>query len=127
MPLLKRTPVYIKISVNNIEVTNLSTGKTLSKISPVAFSTSRIVIANFNVIEALLRDMLKEIIEKKIFPVQLKVLIQQTQEVDGELTEIEKRTLRDLAELAGATHVEIVDHFRKLSDQDAAMRLSHSN
>ena len=127
MPLLKRTPVYIKISANNIEVTNLSTGKTVSKTSAVAFSNSRIVIANFNVIEALLRDMLKEIIEKKIFPVQLKVLIQQTQEVDGELTEIEKRALRDLAELAGATHVEIVDHFRKLSDHDAAMRLGHSN
>lgn len=95
--------------------------------SKLGFSTARIIVANFNVIDSLIREVVKELIKSKfVFQVQLKVLIQQIEEVDGGLTEIEKRALRNLAEQAGGTYVSLVDHSRKLSEEEALLVLGTS-
>ena len=118
--LFKHIPVYIKISRNKIEVTNLHTGETLYRTASPAFSTDRLVMAHFNYAESLIRSTLKEMnFSKSLFPPVLKMLIQQVEPVEEGLTEIEKRAYRDLAEQAGAVKAYLVEHFRPLSDHDA--------
>lgn len=120
--MFKRVPIYIKISTNQVEVTNLKTGKTLCEKSIEPFSTQRIVLAKFNPIDLLVRKIIKELTSNRSWPPpQLKVIIQQIEKVDGGLAEIEKRAMRDLAELAGASIVLIIDHDRKLSNEEALL------
>ncbi|UAY51671.1 rod shape-determining protein [Ferruginibacter albus] len=121
--LFKRIPIYIKIYFNKVEITNLVTGKTVSKISEQGFSTKRVVIADFNVLELVIRDILKELNGKGgIFQHSLKALIQQMEPVEGGLVEIEKRALRDVAEQAGAAHIILIEHTRKLSNEEAILQ-----
>ena len=51
--------------------------------------------------------------------VSLKVVIQQLEGAEGGLSDIEKRALRDIAEMAGAKKVYIVESEQKLSIVDA--------
>jgi actin-like ATPase involved in cell morphogenesis len=127
MSLFKRIPVYIKISTNQIEVTNLDSGKTLVERAAEPFSSQRMVLAKFNEAELLVRKLVKELISNRSwFPPQLKVIVQQMEKLEGGLAEIEKRAMRDLAEQAGASIVIIVDHDRKLSDQEALLELGNA-
>ncbi|MES2775300.1 MAG: hypothetical protein V4722_14015 [Bacteroidota bacterium] len=93
-------PIYVKIYVNKVEVTNLKSGQSVSSLSIQAFSTQRVVIADFNVLELCIRSLLnRELgIRTGFLPSRLKILIQQLIEVEGGLTEVEKRALRDLGE-----------------------------
>ncbi len=125
--LLKKIPVYIKIYNNKIEITNLVTGDTVSGLPVKKFSTDRIVISDFNIIQELIRSLLKELfLIKSFLPLQLKILMQQMEKVDGGLSELEKRGLRDLAEQAGGVYVALVDHTRKLSADEALSELIYS-
>jgi actin-like ATPase involved in cell morphogenesis len=125
--MFKRIPVYIKISTNQIEVTNLDSGKTLVEKSVEPFSSQRMVLAKFNEAELLVRKLIKELTSNRSwFPPQLKVAIQQIEKLEGGLAEIEKRAMRDLAEQAGASIVVIIDHDRKLSDQEALLELENA-
>jgi len=120
MSIFKSTPVYVKIYDNQIEATNLITGQTISLNATAKFSSSRIVIANFNNAEILLRSVLQELgLIKKILSPRLKVLMQIMENIEGELSDLETRGLRDLAEQAGAADIYILEHNKKLSTQEA--------
>jgi actin-like ATPase involved in cell morphogenesis len=120
LSIFKRSPVYIKLFKNRVEMINLETGETISRESVQPFSSQRLVIADFNKADALIRSILNDLLPKKgIFPRQTKILIQQVVSVEGGLSEIEKRALRDLGEMAGGTRVILVDHFRQLDISEA--------
>lgn len=115
--IFKKIPVYVKIYNNKIEATNLANGNTVSLHATKKFSSSRIVIADFNSIEILLRSAFQELgLARKP---RLKALMQIMEKVEGGLTELEKRGLRDLGEQAGAMEVYILEHNRKLSVEEA--------
>lgn len=122
--IFKRTPIYIKLFKNRIEIVNLDTGETISRESIEPFSTQRFIIADFNKADALIRNIINDILPRKsIFPRQTKILIQQVESVEGGLSEIEKRALRDLGEMAGGTPVILIDHFRLLGNTEASLTL----
>ena len=124
LSIFKRTPVYIKLSKNRIEIVNLETGETISRESSEPFSTNRFIIADFNTADALIRNIMNELLPRKgILPRQTKILIQQVESVEGGLAEIEKRALRDLGEMAGGTTVILLEHFRPLSNAEASLAL----
>jgi MreB/Mbl protein len=124
LSIFKRTPIYIKLFKNRIEIVNLETGEKISRESTEIFSSQRFIIADFNKADALIRDILNELLPRKsIFPRQTKILIQQAESVEGGLSEIEKRALRDLGEMAGGTPVILIDHFRPLSSTEASLLL----
>jgi hypothetical protein len=124
LSIFKRTPVYIKLFRNKVEIVNLKTGETISRESTEPFSTQRSITADVNKADALIRNVLKDLLPKKnIFPRQTKILIQQVENVEGGLSEIEKRALRDLGEMAGGTPVILIDNFRTVSNTEAGLML----
>ena len=124
LSIFKRIPIYIKLFKNRIEIVNLETEEKLSRESAEPFSTQRFIIADFNKADALIRNILNDLLPgKSIFPRQTKILIQQVESVEGGLSEIEKRALRDLGEMAGGTPVILIDHFQTLSNIEAMLKL----
>lgn len=117
--IFRSVPLYVKISKNNVEIINLDTGQSISKKALEPFSTNRFIIADFNKANVVISSIIKELIPNKYFlPQQRKILIQQVEPVEGGLSEIEKRALRDLGEMA-AGNVILIDHFRPLSNTEA--------
>ena len=101
-------------------VLNLKTATKLyqnlrAKTSLTKFSSARLLIAEYNAAQALLSEILKEL---RLSKRSLKVLIQQMKELEGGLSETEKRALRDLAEQAGARAVYIVNRTNTMTDEE---------
>ena len=70
----KRTPVYIKLWRNKVEITNLETKETRTAMDN--FSTERNVVANFQEADATIRSVLAELgLKASFFGPQLKVLM----------------------------------------------------
>ncbi len=123
MKLFKTDYLYVKISTNAVEITNLITDETISRKAVENFSTTRVVVANFNNITSLIISMLRELGISTSFFSTKKILIQQMEKQDGGLSDIEKRALRDAAEQAGARFVILIDHPNKLSSEEALLEL----
>ena len=116
--------VYIKLSRDQVEITNLDTGTFVSKSAVNAFPGIRNILSNFNNAHETIKSALKEPgIKHSIFSPALKVLIQQIEGTEGGLSDIEKRALRDFAEMSGARRVRIPDHSRALTVSEALMAL----
>lgn len=64
--------------------------------------------------------------KKSLLPRQYKVLIQQTEPVDGGLSAIELRVLHDLAEMTGKglAHAVVPEHINTVSNEEAINLLS---
>ncbi|HEX7846515.1 MAG TPA: hypothetical protein VF476_12005 [Chitinophagaceae bacterium] len=111
----QRTPVYLKIYPNKIEIINLKTGESITRTALEKFSTERLVIADFNAAEKLAREIKKEL----GLPASLKVLAQQMKVYEETLSEAEKRMLRDIAEQMGAVSVFLVTNDIPVSNAEA--------
>jgi MreB/Mbl protein len=121
---LKPASVYIKIFYNKVEITNLKTGETISRQALEPFSNKRLVVADFNVAELLIRSIVKELqLTKSFIGRSLRIIIQQMENLEDGLSETEKRVLRDLSEQAGGAFVIIVEHTRPLSSNEAISEL----
>jgi hypothetical protein len=113
--IFRKVPVYVKIYHDKIEITNINTQQTISKTSNTKFSSNRLLVAEFNVAEMLIREILKELgLSRRT----LKILIQQMKEFEDGLSEAEKRVLRDLAEQAGGAIVYIINRTRIMSSEE---------
>jgi hypothetical protein len=111
----RRVPVYIKIYPDKIEITDIGADQTVSKLSPFKFSSSRLIVADFNVASDLISQILKELgLNRRT----LKALIQQMDDFEEGLSEVEKRVLRDLGEQAGASEVYIVNRKKAMSKDE---------
>lgn len=123
MKLFKTDYLYVKVSTNAVEMTNLTIDETISRKAVEDFSTTRVVVANFNNITNLVVSMLRELGISTSFFSTKKILIQQIEKQDGGLSDIEKRALRDVGEQAGAKFVTIIDHPNRLSTEKALLEL----
>jgi hypothetical protein len=113
--IFRAIPVYIKIYPDKIEITNINTRQTISKTSATKFSSPRLLVADFNAADTLIREILKELgLSRRT----LKVWIQQMKAFEDGLLETEKRALRDLGELAGARSVYIINRTQILSNEE---------
>jgi len=122
-------PVYIKIKHNSVEVTNLKTGETVQRTALTSFSTVRIVIGNFGKAEETIRSALEEMDPPMkflglYFSRSYKILIQQLEGMEGGLSDIEIRALRDLGEQSGGKKVYVLDNDIPLTN---AAALSYLN
>jgi hypothetical protein len=126
MQLFKRPSFYIKIYFNKIEITLLETGETIIRNSLTNFSTKRIVLADFNTIELLVRDTINEFeISKGFIKKAFHALMQQMETFEDGISEIEKRALRDIAEQAGAVDVYLILDTKKLPYEEAFTKLKN--
>jgi len=116
-------PLYVRVRKNQFRVRNLeSTAETTFDAQP-PFTTSRQLIGQFLVAENLLKRAVKEMSKGGIFAISPRVLIQPLEMVEGGLSEIEERVLKEVTMGAGASKV-VVWVGRELSDAEAKEKLN---
>lgn len=114
--MFKVKSIYIKIKRNYVEVTDLNSGETVSKQAAQPFSSTRNVVSSFNPANETIQSALRELgLAGRFFLSKMNILIQQLEGLEGGLSDIEKRALRDLAEMAGANKVYILEQSEPLS------------
>lgn len=116
--MFKSFKVYAQISRDKVTAINLDTEVQVVRQAEQPFSSTRQVVGSFNNANTTLQNALKDLDIQKTFS-GLKMVIQQTEGTEGGLSDIEKRALRDIAEIAGANKVYLVEHERSLSLNDA--------
>lgn len=112
--MFKTYQIYIKIRRDQIEATDLISGKTISKRALKPFSSTRNIVSNFNNANETIKSVLLELGLRRSF-FRVKILMHQLEGLEGGLSEIEKRALRDLAEMAGANKVQILEQSETIS------------
>ena len=117
--MFKSKAIYIKIKRNLVEVTDLKTGETVVKHAVQPFSSTRNVVSSFNPVNETIQSALEELGATSTFLSKFNILIQQLEGIEGGLSDIEKRALRDLAEMAGANKVVILEQTEPLSTEVA--------
>jgi len=75
--------------------------------SPTPFSTARLLVGEFDVAEAALKDAFLEVHAIGYFQVSPVTVIHPTEMVDGGLSAVERRVLMELGEGAGSRRVKI--------------------
>jgi actin-like ATPase involved in cell morphogenesis len=116
--MFKTQKVYIQIRRNQITAINLNTGEETSRLAIRPFSTQRIVLASFDPANETVLAAIRDLGLKTTFS-SLKVAIQQMEGAEGGLSDIEKRAFRDIAEMAGARKVYIIEGEQRLSIAEA--------
>ena len=119
--MFKSYKVYLQISRDQVTAIDLNTGLKVTRKAEQSFSSTRQILSNFNNADITVRNTLKDLGVKRSF-FALKVVIQQTEGTEGGLSDIEKRALRDIAEIAGADKVYIAEQERTLT-QDEALQI----
>lgn len=114
--MFKTRLIYIKIRKDHIEATDLKSGQTFSERAIKPFSGVRNVVSNFNNANETIASVLLNFgLRGSFFQDRLKVLIHQLEGLEGGLSDIEKRALRDLAEMVGANKVQILEQSQPAS------------
>src|SRR5687767_447614 len=120
----KSIQVYIKVYSDKVEITRLDTDKTVSRTAKDKFSNQRLVIANYQNAQILIRSVLQELIGKPFFSPALSIVIQQMVKLEGGLSEVEWRTLLDVAEHAGGRYVKVVMHTTELTRSQVLLEMN---
>lgn len=116
--MFKSTLVYIQIKRNQVTVVNLETGLEVTRDAIRPFSTHRVVIGSFNPANETVLAAMRALGIKRRFGA-LKAVIQQLEGTEVGLSDIERRALRDLAEMAGASKVYLAEKEGKLTNDQA--------
>jgi rod shape-determining protein MreB and related proteins len=114
--------VYVRVRKNQFRVRSLESATERTYDAQPAFSTSRLLIGEFLVAENLLKRALKEMSKGGIFAVAPQVLIQPLEMLEGGLSEVEVRALREAALGAGASKA-VVWLGHELSDAEVREKL----
>ena len=116
------TDLYIKVSKNKFEAKNLSFDEgwqTVHATEP--FTTERLLVGTFSAAEPLLTQLITNVTPRSFIRQSLRAVIQPMEMIEGGLSEVEEKILKELALGAGAfkvvlqTGVELTtDEARKL-------------
>jgi hypothetical protein len=116
--MFKVPKIYLQIRRNQVSAVNLETGEEVTQSAALPFSTERVVLAKFNPANETVLAAIRKLNLKSSF-FAMKIVIQQLEDAEGGLSDIEKRALRDIAEMAGARKVYIVETAQKISNAEA--------
>ena len=119
---LLANPIYVRVRKNQFRVRNLESAKEATFDAQPSFTTARLLIGQFQTAENVLKRAVKEMSKGGIFAVSPQVLIQPLDMIEGGLSEVEERALREVAIGAGASKVVVwVGH--ELSDAEVRDKL----
>jgi hypothetical protein len=117
-----RADLYVRISIDRIEVRNVRSGRSSAEVADPAFSTQRLLIGQFTIAQELLRGVVKAALGW--WPFRLRRFVMHPLErVEGGLSQIEERVLRELAAAAGSRRT-IVWTGESLTDADVRAMLT---
>jgi actin-like ATPase involved in cell morphogenesis len=116
--MFKSPKVYLQLRRNAVTAVNLETGERVTRPAIRPFSTQRVVLASFDPAKEAISTAIGELqLKKSLFGI--KVVIQQLEGAEGGLSDIEKRALRDIAEMTGGKKVFIFEGETELSIAEA--------
>jgi len=115
--------VYVRVRRNQFRVRSLDSAAEATFDAQPPFTTARLLIGQFLAAENLLKRAVKEMSKGRIFAVSPQVLIQPLEMIEGGLSEVEERVLREVAIGAGASKV-VVWVGDELSDAEVREKLS---
>lgn len=101
---LLTNPVYVRVKKNQFRVRSLESVKEATFDAQPPFTTTRLLIGQFLIAESVLKRALKEM-KGGILAVSPQVLIQPLEMIEGGLSEVEERTLKEVAMGSGASKV----------------------
>ena len=116
-----KTDIYVQVFINRIHAKNIGSGATSDTIPPEPFSHPRALVGNFTVAETAVKATLAEVKGSKLFHTT-RVLMLAMERLEGGLTQIERRVLREMALGAGAGKVDIWEG-HVLTDDEVRQRL----
>jgi len=94
--------IYVKVYPNKFELKNIDTGKFTSVIAKEPFTTTRLLIGQFNSAEEALKEGMVEVSKYKLFNPSPLVVMHQLSIFEGGLSQVEERVLIELALSVGA-------------------------
>jgi rod shape-determining protein MreB and related proteins len=121
MTRLFSNPFYVRVRKNRLRVRSLESAKEATFDAQPPFTSARLLVGEFQIAEGLLRRAFKEM-TRGIFAVSPQVLIQPLEMIEGGLSEVETRCLRELALGAGASKA-VVWTGAELSDAQVREKL----
>lgn len=120
------TDLYIKIRENRLEAKNLSDNGGWKTLCPEqTFTTERLLVGTFSVAEPALTQLVKSVTQDGFLRRAPRMIIQPMALVDGGLSEVEERILKELALGAGASKV-VIHVGLELTDDEAAQLLQNA-
>jgi hypothetical protein len=112
--------LVIYISRNMVEVLNVDTGLVVNGIPLSPFTTSRLLIGEFDPALELIRALITKVRSNRVLKPFLHVIVQPIDLVDGGVSSVEKRTFAELGFQSGATLVLLsFERSSKLSKAEA--------
>ena len=97
--------LYVQVRKNHFRLRHIE-GKQEREVSAqTPFTTTRLLLGQFQAAETLLKQAIRAIGSGSFFQVSPVVVIQPMEMVEGGLSEVEERALRELARSAGARRV----------------------
>jgi hypothetical protein len=115
--------VYVRVGRNQFRVKHIESGADTTVVASTPFTTTRLLIGQFVAAELALKGAFKQLATGRLFAVSPSVVIHAMEMVEGGLSEIEERTLREVAIGAGAGKA-VVWVGRELSDSEVKEKLS---
>jgi hypothetical protein len=99
--------VYVQVRRNQFRLRHIESNREGTFVAETPFSTQRLLVGEFRVAENLLKRALEEGSARGFFSVNPYVLIQPLEMLEGGLSEVEERVLRELA-IGGARASKVV-------------------
>jgi hypothetical protein len=99
--------VYVLVKRNQFRVRHIESNTEATFDAQPPFTTTRLLVGEYLVAESLLSRALKQVLNTRFFSVPPQVVIQPLEMIEGGLSEIEERILRELAMGAGAAKVAV--------------------
>lgn len=103
---MPKTDIYVQVFIDHVRAKNIGSGATSDIMPPEPFSHPRALVGNFTVAEMAVKAALAEVKGTKLFHTT-RVLMHAMDRIEGGMTQIERRVLREMALGAGAGKVDI--------------------
>lgn len=116
--------IYVQVRRNAFRLRHIESRKERNLAAQTPFSTTRLLVGQFREAAALLRKALGEVAGSGLFRASPVVVIHPVEMVEGGLSEVEERILRELALGAGARSV-IVHVGNALGDAEVVAMSRH--
>jgi len=113
--------VYVRVSKNQFRVRHVVDKKEVIVSAFEPFTTKRLLVGEFAAAEKYLKEGVKKVHEGRWFAASPVIVIQPLEMIEGGLSQVEERVLKELAVCAGARKV-VVWVGQELSDQEVVQR-----
>lgn len=114
--LFKLESLYIRIYSDYIEIRHLERNIDIKRNAIDRFSNSRLILAEYYVAENFLLNLINELYKGQKIRLSFQILIQPIGEIDGGLSQVERRAFLDLGEHIGGRKVVLYEKQDKLTD-----------